>query len=170
MCQRDPNQAPDILIEREPLYALHEWAGRFDESLLGLPEGAACLLNDDRVGRALDALFLADRAALLMDIVVGAVQAFDVDLRELHNDSTTVTFTGDYAAATGGPIRHPHAQGDFGGSKRAAPKAGRRQQSRKDDLSCCRGFGDLVGFGGQKTVNAPAPNTASADHKLSYPT
>ena len=96
----------NILIERESLYALHEWAGRFDESLLGLPEGAACLLNDDRVGRALDALFLADRAALLTDIVVGAVQAFDVDLCELHNDSTTVTFTGDYAAATGGPIRH----------------------------------------------------------------
>ncbi len=96
----------NILVEREPLYALHEWAGPFDESLLGLPEGAARLLNDDRVGRALDALFLADRAALLTDIVVGAVQTFDVDLRELHNDSTTVTFTGDYAAATGGPIRH----------------------------------------------------------------
>ena len=68
----------NILIEREPLYALHEWADRFDEPLLGLPEGAARLLNDDRVGRALDALFLADRAALLTDIVVGAVQAFDV--------------------------------------------------------------------------------------------
>lgn len=96
----------NILIEREPLYALHEWADRFDEPLLGLPEGAARLLNDDRVGRALDALFLADRAALLTDIVVGAVQAFDVDLHELHNNSTTVTFTGDYIAATGGPIRH----------------------------------------------------------------
>ena len=68
----------NILIEREPLYALHEWADRFDEPLLGLPAGAARLLNDDRVGRALDALFLADRAALLTDIVVGAVQAFDV--------------------------------------------------------------------------------------------
>jgi len=45
-----------------PLYGLSDWASRFDERLLGLPPGAAQLLNDDRVGRCLDSLFLADRA------------------------------------------------------------------------------------------------------------
>lgn len=91
----------NVLVEREPLYGLSEWAHRFDESLLGLPSGRADLLNDDRVGRGLDYLFRADRAALMTAIVVHAARTFEVDLRELHNDSTTVTFTGQYLGATG---------------------------------------------------------------------
>jgi transposase len=91
----------NILVARQPLYGLSEWAGRFDEGLLGLPRGGVRLLNDDRVGRCLDILFSADRAAMMTAMVVHAVRAFDVDLGELHNDSTTVTFTGQYAAARG---------------------------------------------------------------------
>jgi transposase len=59
------------------------------------------LLNDDRVGRALDRLFDADRASLLTDVVVRTIREFDVDLEQLHNDSTTITFAGDYRAAHG---------------------------------------------------------------------
>jgi hypothetical protein len=55
----------NILIAREPLYGAREWAGRFEQTLLGLPERGAQLLNDDRVGRCLDSLFAADRAALM---------------------------------------------------------------------------------------------------------
>ncbi|MGO9788416.1 MAG: hypothetical protein ACLP8S_02480 [Solirubrobacteraceae bacterium] len=44
-------------MTREPLYGLAEWAARFDPRLLGLASDEAALLNDDRVGRALDALF-----------------------------------------------------------------------------------------------------------------
>lgn len=51
-------------------------------------------MNDDRVGRALDRLFDADRASLLTETVLVAVRAFDIDCSELHNDSTTVSFTG----------------------------------------------------------------------------
>src|SRR4029077_18728467 len=53
-------------------------------------------LNDDRVGRALDRLFDADVAALALDVAAHAVRTFDVALDELHDDSTTVTFHGDY--------------------------------------------------------------------------
>ena len=60
---------------------------------------------DDRVGRCLDALFLADRATLMTEIVVHAVEEFDLQLPELHNDSTTVTFTGQYSQADGTPAR-----------------------------------------------------------------
>jgi transposase len=62
-------------------------------------------LNDDRVGRALDCLFEADRASLLTAVVVQAVHTFQVDLEQLHNDSTTVTFAGQYATARGAPRR-----------------------------------------------------------------
>jgi transposase len=91
----------NVLVAREPLYGLSEWAARFDETLLGIPPGNVGILNDDRVGRSLDYLFGADRAALMTAIVVHAVRTFDVDLSELHNDSTTVTFTGQYRGATG---------------------------------------------------------------------
>jgi transposase len=95
----------NILLSRKPLYGLAEWAQRFDAPLLGLPTDATEYFNDDRVGRCLDALFRADRATLMTEIVVHAVQEFDLDLRELHNDSTTVTFTGQYPQADGTAVR-----------------------------------------------------------------
>ena len=86
----------NILIEREPLYKLSEWAGAFDPSLVGLAETAPSVLNDDRVGRSLDALFNADRASLMTRIVLKVVDEFSIDLGQLHNDSTTVTVSGEY--------------------------------------------------------------------------
>ena len=88
----------NILIEREPLYKLAEWAAGFDPSLVGLAELRPSVLNDDRVGRSLDALFDADRASLMTRIVLRVVEEFAVDLRQLHNDSTTVTVYGEYKA------------------------------------------------------------------------
>src|SRR6266542_544424 len=55
----------NLLIDREPVYALREWAAPFAPSLLRLGPAAVALLNDDRVGRSLDRLFDADRGALL---------------------------------------------------------------------------------------------------------
>lgn len=95
----------NILIARRPLYGLSEWASRFEPELVGLPGEASQYFNDDRVGRCLDALFRADRSTLMTEIVVHAVEEFDLELRELHNDSTTVTFTGQYAEADGKPAQ-----------------------------------------------------------------
>jgi hypothetical protein len=41
----------NLVLGREPVYALGEWAAPFDPGLLGLAAGEARLLNDDRVGR-----------------------------------------------------------------------------------------------------------------------
>jgi transposase len=91
----------NLVLHREPVYALGEWAARFDPALLGLTDDQAGLLNDDRVGRTLAALFDADRATLLTRLVLDAVQRFDIDLSQLHNDSTSITLTGGYADADG---------------------------------------------------------------------
>ena len=91
----------NILIAREPLYGLSKWADRFEPELLGLSGEASKYLNDDRIGRCLDALFRADRATLITEIVVHAVEEFGLELKQLHNDSTTITFTGQYAEANG---------------------------------------------------------------------
>lgn len=95
----------NLMISHRPLYALSEWAGPREPALLGLTVPQMEILNDDRVGRALDHLFMADRASLVMDVVVRAVREFGLKLRELHNDSTTITFHGLYLLADGRPFR-----------------------------------------------------------------
>ena len=91
----------NLVLHREPVYALEEWAAPFDPSVLGLDAHQVTLLNDDRVGRALLSLFDADRASLLNKLVLGAVAEFSIDCSQLHNDSTSVKLTGVYAGATG---------------------------------------------------------------------
>jgi transposase len=89
----------NLLISREPLYGVGEWAARYFPQLLGLTPTQLPSLNDDRVGRCLDRLFDADIPSLTLAVVTHAVREFAVDLDELHNDSTTVTFHGDYETA-----------------------------------------------------------------------
>jgi transposase len=87
----------NLLLARQPLYALPDWAARRVPEFLDLLPGQAALLNDDRLGRALDHLQRADRASLLTALVRHTVQEFALDLSEFHQDTTTVTFSGDYA-------------------------------------------------------------------------
>jgi transposase len=91
----------NLVLHREPVYALREWATPYDPGLFGLQPEQVALLNDDRVGRVLDKLFDADRASLFTEVVLAAVREFAVDTSELHNDSTSVSFTGAYRTATG---------------------------------------------------------------------
>ncbi len=91
----------NLVLGREPLYGLGEWAARYDPGLLGLSTGDLAVLNDDRVGRALEALFDADRASLLTAVVLRAVSEFDVDTDALHNDSTSIAVHGAYTDAVG---------------------------------------------------------------------
>jgi hypothetical protein len=113
----------NLLTGRAPLYGLAEWAVPYAPGLLGLPGGDnPALLNDDRIGRALLALFDADRASLLTDLIVGVIAEFGVDTGEMHNDSTSVTVHGQYAAADGSPRRgQPTAEVTFGHSKDHRP-------------------------------------------------
>jgi transposase len=87
----------NLLVARQPLYALPDWAARRVPEFLGLQAAWPALLHDDRLGRALDHLQRADRASLLTALVRHVVTEFAVDLSEFHQDTTTVTFSGDYA-------------------------------------------------------------------------
>lgn len=95
----------NLVLHREPVYALGEWAAGFDPCLLGLGPGEAGLLNDDRVGRNLARLFDADRASLLTRLVLDAIENFGIETSQLHNDSTSIKLAGTHAGADG------HARG-----------------------------------------------------------
>jgi transposase len=94
-----------VLNDRQPIYSHQEWARRVEPELVGLEPGEEELLNDDRVGRALDRLFDADRASLLTEVVIRTIREYRIDLNQLHNDSTTLTLSGDYEKAKGKTVR-----------------------------------------------------------------
>ena len=98
-----------ILVEREPIYRQHETVSTFAEGAFGLDATLVRCVSDDAIGRALDRLFDADRAALLTDVVIAATKEFDVALDELHNDSTSIKFCGQYAQARGRRLRGKRA-------------------------------------------------------------
>lgn len=89
----------NLLVSREPMYGVVEWARNFGPELFDLWPEELDHLNDDRVGRVLEQVFMALETNLIMDVATHVVQEFDVRLDELHNDSTTVTSFGDYPEA-----------------------------------------------------------------------
>lgn len=90
----------NILLSREPIYGLGEWAERFVPEELGLQQRDLGHLNDDRIGRCLDRLYQVNLPDLVLDVVRHVVKKFDISLDELHNDSTSVSFYGAYADAS----------------------------------------------------------------------
>ncbi len=91
----------NLVVRHAPVYALGEWASRYDPAMVGLVPDETELPNDDRVGRMLARLFDTDRASLLTRLVLDAVEAFDIDLSRLHNDSTSLKLSGAYEQAAG---------------------------------------------------------------------
>lgn len=81
-----------VLLQPNALYRIEAWAEPFDPALR-----PASHLGDDALGRALDRLFAADRASLLTALVVQAVRAFQIETDQIHNDSTSIKFSGAYA-------------------------------------------------------------------------
>jgi transposase len=94
-----------IIVEREPIYRQQETVQAFANGMFGVEAEEMEHLGDDRLGRALDRLFDADRAALLTEVVVAAGQRFNLRFDEFHNDSTSISFCGNYRAASGRTIR-----------------------------------------------------------------
>ncbi|MFH1184416.1 MAG: IS1634 family transposase [Chloroflexota bacterium] len=81
------------LCSPQPLMHVAAWAHASGaELLLGIPAGS---LNDDRLGRALDAVF-AKRWNILAEVALHVSWRFQVDLCKVHYDTTSFHFTGAY--------------------------------------------------------------------------
>jgi Domain of unknown function (DUF4277)/Transposase DDE domain len=81
------------LCSPSPLYDVAGWAsGAAVHELLGIPPA---LLNDDRLGRALES-FAVYSEHLRSRVAAGAIERFGVDAGRLHVDLTTVAVAGAY--------------------------------------------------------------------------
>src|SRR5680860_1409888 len=80
-----------------PLYDVAGWASSAAiHELLDIPAG---LLNDDRLGRALEALApVAEHVR--GEAALAAIDAFDVEVSQLHVDLTCLRFAGAYPDST----------------------------------------------------------------------
>jgi transposase len=80
-----------ILMAPAALYRIPEWHLLFEPKEFPLLK-----LDDDVIGRALDALFACDRATLQTQLTVSTIKEFNVDTNAIHNDSTSIKLHGSY--------------------------------------------------------------------------
>lgn len=85
----------NIICDNKPLYKVQEWLSKYSDGFDGEPVEAS-LFNDDRLARALSALFDSDRHSLMTEVSGNAIAVHKLLTDEIHNDSTTVTFIGKY--------------------------------------------------------------------------
>jgi len=88
----------NIICNNKPLYKVQEWLAKYCDGLVAEPV-AASLFNDDRLARALSALFHSERHSLMTEVSANAIAVHQLLTNEIHNDSTTVTFIGKYDTA-----------------------------------------------------------------------
>src|SRR5260370_249200 len=80
-----------------PLYDIAAWgSGSALQELLGVP---GMLLNDDRLGRALEA-FAPVAETVRGEVALAAIEAFGADAARLHRDLTTLRVAGAYEASS----------------------------------------------------------------------
>ena len=85
----------NIVCDNKPLYKVQEWLGQYCDGLVQEPVEAS-VFNDDRLARALSALFRSDRHSLMTELSSKAISVHQLLTDEIHNDSTSVTFIGQY--------------------------------------------------------------------------
>lgn len=93
----------NIVAAAKPLYQVDEWLsdyldGKTEEMSL------AGKYNDDRLGRCLDRLFNADRHSLMTAATCAAIKVYELETGRIHNDSTTVSFSGAYERFADGTV------------------------------------------------------------------
>jgi transposase len=80
-----------------PMYEIREWLEPLDEDKVGLPSGDASLINDDRVGKALESFYSGRHKDIFFHLALRAIKLFALDCHQIHQDTTTITFCGKYA-------------------------------------------------------------------------
>lgn len=84
------------LTEPQALYDMPTWAAKYDLVALYPEFLDNDKLNDDRVGRMLDAIY-EHRAIIWGELIAQAAWEYEIDLTRLHADTTAIKFAGAFA-------------------------------------------------------------------------
>ena len=96
----DPAQILSVLVANivcasQPLYKVEQWAADYMDGLSEYGLNAS-IYNDDQIAKSLDLLFKADRNSFMSELTANAIWVYLLETKQIHNDSTSVTFTGAY--------------------------------------------------------------------------
>lgn len=86
----------NILMTPNALYEMEDWIKPLDAVKLGLRPDQATSIQDDRIGRALEKFYRCRHKDVFFRLALRAIKIFDLDCRQIHHDTTTVTFVGKY--------------------------------------------------------------------------
>lgn len=90
-----------LAFQPVPLYEMAEWVA--EQGLDQVFEVEAAWLDDDRLGAMLEAL-AKHQVSIWSHVVKNAVDRFGVELGQLHSDTTSVYFEGQYEDEQGQPL------------------------------------------------------------------
>jgi len=93
----------NILTQPLPLYEIGERIALRDPESLGLGSHDDMILNDDRLGRVLDAVAKSNRKTIFFRIALRTIKLFELECRHVHQDTTTVKLCGRYESWQGEP-------------------------------------------------------------------
>jgi transposase len=85
----------NIICAGNPLYKIEEWLVDYTDGVSEI-SNIADLFNDDRCGRSLDRLFDSERSYMMTRLAVTAMRIHELMTTAIHNDSTSITFKGQY--------------------------------------------------------------------------
>jgi len=99
-----------ILAGGHALYRVSEILAPWDLGLLlGQSDLEVAMLNDNRLGRALDSVFAAGTSSITTGVVLEAVRAYELETKLLHFDTSSFKVHGAYASSVAGDPEDPDA-------------------------------------------------------------
>lgn len=90
----------NILTSPMPMYEIADWMDSIDEESLGLSKSDKDLIHDDRIGKTLDCFYHGRHKDVFFRLALRAIKEFELDCGRVHQDTTTITFSGKYAKWT----------------------------------------------------------------------
>jgi transposase len=86
----------NFLTKPTPMYEFQDWLLPLDESSLGLSLEEASCVNDDCLGKSLDRFYNGRNKDVFFSLALRAIELYKLDCGQIHQDTTTITFTGKY--------------------------------------------------------------------------
>jgi len=87
----------NILTTPKPMSEIATWLAPLEESGLGLDRSQVPCIGDDRVGQALERFYRGRHKDVFFHLALRAIKVFQLQCSQIHQDTTTVTFSGQYA-------------------------------------------------------------------------
>ena len=90
-----------------PLYKIEQWAAGYMDGLSEYSFNAS-IYNDDQLAKKLDLLFKADRNSLMAELTANGIAVYQLEKKQIHNDSTSITFFGQYEHEVSEAVKLKH--------------------------------------------------------------